>query len=165
MKVIHFTEGAGDPLWGRALSGVGFVPLLEGEGITHVGCMHLQHCWRPVVLSCLREQELCSMRMNVFNSKAGRVRSSSSLSVLLLRLPTWPFLLLTGFLDSGGRGSSWASIGRRWRRRRGAAPIWGLAEHHCNGTVMCTSASCKARCWCRSVCLKENSSKRVAARC
>ena len=41
MKVIHFTEGAGDPLWGRALSGVGFVPLLEGEGITHVGCMHL----------------------------------------------------------------------------------------------------------------------------
>ena len=41
MRVIHFTEGACDPLWGAKQPGVGFAPLLEGEGPTQIGCLHL----------------------------------------------------------------------------------------------------------------------------
>lgn len=41
MRVIHFTQGAGDSLWGRGVSGVSFVPLLESGAATHVGCLHL----------------------------------------------------------------------------------------------------------------------------
>jgi hypothetical protein len=41
MRVIHFTQGAGDSLWGNGSRGVSFVPLLEGDAATYVGCLHL----------------------------------------------------------------------------------------------------------------------------
>jgi hypothetical protein len=42
MKVIHFTAGAGDALWGHGNRKVGFVPLLQTGAGAHVGCIHLE---------------------------------------------------------------------------------------------------------------------------
>jgi hypothetical protein len=41
MDVIHFTERAADPLDGFDATGALFVPLLEGQGNSHVSCLHL----------------------------------------------------------------------------------------------------------------------------
>lgn len=41
MRVIHFTVGAGDPLWGAGVSGVDFVPMLTGDSAFQLGCLHL----------------------------------------------------------------------------------------------------------------------------
>lgn len=41
MDVIHFTHGATDPLHSFEAKGVGFVPLADGGGDTHVSCAHL----------------------------------------------------------------------------------------------------------------------------
>lgn len=41
MRVIHFTQGATDPLWNPA-SGAHYVPLADGFGTTHVSCLHLE---------------------------------------------------------------------------------------------------------------------------
>ena len=42
MDVIHFTQGATDPLTGFDASGAGFLPLAVGTGDTHVSCLHLE---------------------------------------------------------------------------------------------------------------------------
>jgi redox-sensitive bicupin YhaK (pirin superfamily) len=39
--VIHFTEGATDPLQGFGAQRVRFVPLADGGGDTHVSCLYL----------------------------------------------------------------------------------------------------------------------------
>jgi redox-sensitive bicupin YhaK (pirin superfamily) len=41
MRVIHFTEGATDPLEGFDAKGVHFVPLADGSNNTHISCAHL----------------------------------------------------------------------------------------------------------------------------
>lgn len=41
MQVIHFTEGATDPLQEIAASDARFVQLAEGSGESHLGCLHL----------------------------------------------------------------------------------------------------------------------------
>jgi len=41
MDVIHFTQGATDPLTTSGARGVRFVPLADGEGETHIACAHL----------------------------------------------------------------------------------------------------------------------------
>ena len=41
MQFIHFTEGAGDPLWGSGSRNVWFVPLAQSDEGTHVSCLHL----------------------------------------------------------------------------------------------------------------------------
>jgi hypothetical protein len=41
MRVIHFTQGATDPLW-NAASGARYVPLADRFGATHVSCLHLE---------------------------------------------------------------------------------------------------------------------------
>lgn len=41
MQVVHFTEGAADPMWGSCSRSTRFVPLVDGEGDTHVSCLHL----------------------------------------------------------------------------------------------------------------------------
>jgi len=41
MRVIHFTQGATDPLWNPA-SGARYVPLADGFGTTHLSCLHLE---------------------------------------------------------------------------------------------------------------------------
>jgi hypothetical protein len=41
MRVIHFTQGATDPLWNTA-SGARYVPLADGFGTTHLSCLHLE---------------------------------------------------------------------------------------------------------------------------
>lgn len=41
MQVIHFTRGATDPLTDHGTRGTHFLPLADGEGETHVGCVHL----------------------------------------------------------------------------------------------------------------------------
>jgi hypothetical protein len=41
MRVIHFTQGATDPLNTFDAKGVRFVPLADGSGDTHVSCAHL----------------------------------------------------------------------------------------------------------------------------
>jgi hypothetical protein len=52
MRVIHFTEGATDLMWGSRSKGTRFVPLADGEGDTHVSCLHLMRgcngCEPPV---------------------------------------------------------------------------------------------------------------------
>ena len=40
MRVIHFTQGATDELTGFRASGVRSVPLADGDGDTHVTCLH-----------------------------------------------------------------------------------------------------------------------------
>jgi len=42
MFVIHFTQGATDPLNGFSASGASFVPLADGTGDTHISCLHLE---------------------------------------------------------------------------------------------------------------------------
>jgi len=42
MRVIHFTVGAGDPLWGAGARGVDFVPMLTGDSAFQLGCLHLE---------------------------------------------------------------------------------------------------------------------------
>lgn len=41
MHVIHFTEGATDPLQAFGSQGVRFVPLADGCGDAHVSCLHM----------------------------------------------------------------------------------------------------------------------------
>src|ERR1700677_1098654 len=42
MKVIHFTHRATDPLTAFGSSGAAFLPLADGEGDTHISCLHLE---------------------------------------------------------------------------------------------------------------------------
>jgi hypothetical protein len=41
MDVIHFTRGAADPLNAFDAAGAHFLPLMEGQGSSHVSCLHL----------------------------------------------------------------------------------------------------------------------------
>jgi hypothetical protein len=41
MRVIHFTHGATDPLESSGAEGAHFLPLADGQGDTHVSCVHL----------------------------------------------------------------------------------------------------------------------------
>jgi hypothetical protein len=41
MQVMHFTAGAGDPLWDPRSRGVGFVPIAQNDAGTHIACLHL----------------------------------------------------------------------------------------------------------------------------
>jgi hypothetical protein len=42
MRVIHFTHGAADPLESSGAEGAHFLPLADGNGDTHVSCVHLR---------------------------------------------------------------------------------------------------------------------------
>jgi redox-sensitive bicupin YhaK (pirin superfamily) len=42
MRVIHFTRGATDPLTVSGATGASFLPLADGEGDTHISCLHLE---------------------------------------------------------------------------------------------------------------------------
>jgi redox-sensitive bicupin YhaK (pirin superfamily) len=42
MDVIHFTHGATDPLESPGTRGAHFLPLADGEGDAHIGCVHLE---------------------------------------------------------------------------------------------------------------------------
>jgi hypothetical protein len=42
MRVIHFTQGATDPLTTHDAKGVRFVPLADGTGESHLSCAHLE---------------------------------------------------------------------------------------------------------------------------
>jgi redox-sensitive bicupin YhaK (pirin superfamily) len=42
MRVIHFTHPAADPLSAFSASGASFLPLADGEGDTHISCLHLE---------------------------------------------------------------------------------------------------------------------------
>ena len=42
MVVIHFTDGAADPLQAFRSERARFVPLTAGAGETHLSCLHLQ---------------------------------------------------------------------------------------------------------------------------
>lgn len=41
MDVIHFTETAADPLASSSATGAHFLPLAEGNGNSHISCLHL----------------------------------------------------------------------------------------------------------------------------
>ena len=41
MQIIHFTQNAADPLTAFGAARASFVPLADGEGDTHVSCLHL----------------------------------------------------------------------------------------------------------------------------
>jgi hypothetical protein len=41
MNVFHFTERAADPLTDFGATAARFLPLLEGQGNSHVSCLHL----------------------------------------------------------------------------------------------------------------------------
>jgi redox-sensitive bicupin YhaK (pirin superfamily) len=42
MRVIHFTHNAADPLESFDASGASFLPLADGQGDTHISCLHLE---------------------------------------------------------------------------------------------------------------------------
>jgi len=42
MDVIHFTSAATDPLKGFGSSGASFLPLAQGQGNSHISCLHLE---------------------------------------------------------------------------------------------------------------------------
>jgi redox-sensitive bicupin YhaK (pirin superfamily) len=42
MDVIHFTHGATDPLKGFGSAAASFLPLADGQGDTHISCLHLE---------------------------------------------------------------------------------------------------------------------------
>ena len=42
MRVIHFTHNAADPLQGFAASRASFLHLADGQGDTHISCLHLE---------------------------------------------------------------------------------------------------------------------------
>ena len=42
MQVIHFTSAATDPLKGFGATGARFLPLADGEGNSHISCLHLE---------------------------------------------------------------------------------------------------------------------------
>jgi hypothetical protein len=41
MQIIHFTHAAADPPTALRATGARFLPLLEGQGDSHVSCLHL----------------------------------------------------------------------------------------------------------------------------
>ena len=41
MRVIHFTRGAADALTTFDATDAHFLPLLEGQGNSHLSCLHL----------------------------------------------------------------------------------------------------------------------------
>ena len=41
MRIIHFTHGAADPLKNFDAKGAHYAPLADGDGDTHVSCVHL----------------------------------------------------------------------------------------------------------------------------
>jgi hypothetical protein len=42
MRVIHFTQPAADPLAAFDAAGASFLPLADGEGDTHISCLHFE---------------------------------------------------------------------------------------------------------------------------
>jgi redox-sensitive bicupin YhaK (pirin superfamily) len=42
MRVIHFTHRATDPLESFDATGATFLPLADGQGDTHISCLHLE---------------------------------------------------------------------------------------------------------------------------
>jgi redox-sensitive bicupin YhaK (pirin superfamily) len=42
MRVIHFTSGAADALTAFDATGASFLPLADGQGDTHISCLHLE---------------------------------------------------------------------------------------------------------------------------
>jgi hypothetical protein len=42
MRVIHFTKPAADPLKAFGATAASFLPLADGQGDTHIGCLHLE---------------------------------------------------------------------------------------------------------------------------
>jgi hypothetical protein len=42
MRVIHFTHNAADPLESFDATGASFLPLADGQGDTHISCLHLK---------------------------------------------------------------------------------------------------------------------------
>jgi len=42
MDVIHFTRNASDPLESFDATGASFLPLADGQGDTHISCLHLE---------------------------------------------------------------------------------------------------------------------------
>jgi hypothetical protein len=42
MIVIHFTHAAADPLTSFQSTGASFLPLADGQGDTHISCLHLK---------------------------------------------------------------------------------------------------------------------------
>jgi hypothetical protein len=42
MDVIHFTKAAADPLKAFAATGASLLPLADGNGNTHISCLHLE---------------------------------------------------------------------------------------------------------------------------
>jgi len=42
MRVIHFTHNAADPLESFDAAAASFLPLADGEGDTHISCLHLE---------------------------------------------------------------------------------------------------------------------------
>ena len=42
MRVIHFTRPAADPLKSFGATGASFLPLADGQGDTHLSCLHLE---------------------------------------------------------------------------------------------------------------------------
>jgi len=42
MNVIHFTKRAADPLTSFSSAGASFLPLADGNGNSHISCLHLE---------------------------------------------------------------------------------------------------------------------------
>jgi hypothetical protein len=42
VRIIHFTHAATDPLKGFGATAASFLPLADGQGDTHISCLHLE---------------------------------------------------------------------------------------------------------------------------
>ena len=42
MNVIHFTHAATDPVTAFGATGASFLPIADGQGNTHISCLHLE---------------------------------------------------------------------------------------------------------------------------
>jgi hypothetical protein len=86
MQVIHFTEGAADPLPEICAHGARFVHLADGSGDTHIGCLHLAAGGRIPELSINQACAVLVVHGDLLCiSEMGRAKLAGGVGVVLER--------------------------------------------------------------------------------
>ena len=85
MQLIHFTEGATDPLEESESRAAHFVRLIEGSGSSQLGCLHLQSGGKLGRRSIDRKSALLSVQgsMSVIQDSGLRLEMLAGMGVVL----------------------------------------------------------------------------------
>jgi redox-sensitive bicupin YhaK (pirin superfamily) len=95
MRVIHFTNPATDPLTGFSATGASFLPLADGQGDTHISCLHLEIGGKIEAPSISHAAALLIVhgRVTIESDIGARIKFSGGMGALFS--PNEPFTLKT----------------------------------------------------------------------